>query len=129
MYLRSGHAAVPAIPPLVHGDDDVRCWFAGTVFPHQELSIAEEASGLVVGLMVLDGDFMSQFYVDPGHVGAGTGSALLSIAQSLRPGGLQLWTFQSDEDAQRFYERQGFTAVEWTDGTGNEERAPDVRCV
>ena len=34
--------------------------------------------------------------------------------------------FQKNEGARRFYERHGFTAVEWTDGD-NEEGAPDVR--
>jgi hypothetical protein len=29
--------------------------------------------------------------------------------------------------ARRFYEREGFVAVDSTDGHGNEERAPDVR--
>lgn len=129
VYLRSRHRAVPAIPPLVHDDDEVRGWFTDTVFSQQELWIAEGASGLVIGLMVLDGDFVSQLYVDPVHVGAGVGSELLATAQSLRPQGLQLWTFQSNDGARRFYERRGFTAVEWTNGTGNEEQAPDVRYV
>ena len=129
VYLRSRYTAVPAIPPLVHDDDDVRDWFAGTVFNHQELWIAEGASGLVVGVMVLDGDFVKHLYVDPLHVGAGVGSRLLAVAQSLRPSGLQLWTFQSNEGARSFYERRGFIAVEWTDGAHNEERAPDVRYV
>ncbi|MDP9464580.1 MAG: GNAT family N-acetyltransferase, partial [Actinomycetota bacterium] len=43
------------------------------------------------------------------------------------PEGLQLWTFESNDRARRFYERHGFTAVEFTDGAGNEERWPDVR--
>lgn len=127
VYLRSRHTAVPAIPPLVRDDDDVRAWFADTLFRQQEVWVAEGASGLVVGLMVLDGDFVSQLYVDPAHVGVGVGSQLLAMAQSLRPQGLQLWTFQSNDGARRFYEKRGFTAVEWTDGTDNEEQAPDVR--
>jgi GNAT superfamily N-acetyltransferase len=127
VYLRSRHAAIPAIPPLAHDDDDVRAWFADAVFPQRELWIAARTSGAVIGLMVLDGDFVDQLYVDPGHTGVGIGSELLAVAQSLRPGGLQLWTFQSNEDARRFYESHSFTAVEWTDGAGNEERAPDVR--
>ena len=31
------------------------------------------------------------------------------------------------EAARAFYEKQGFVAVEFTDGTGNEARRPDVR--
>ena len=38
----------------------------------------------------------------------------------------QLWTFQSNHGARRFYERHGFVAVQHTDGD-NEEGAPDVR--
>ena len=45
----------------------------------------------------------------------------------LKDTGLQLWTFQVNEAARRFYERQGFVAAESTDGSGNEERSPDVR--
>ena len=129
VFLRSRHAAVPAIPPLVHDDDDVRGWFAETVFPDNELWIAADAAGRVIGLMVLDGDFVEQLYVDPAHTRAGVGSHLLAVAKSLRPRGLQLWAFQSNEGARRFYERAGFIAVDWTDGANNEERAPDVRYV
>jgi hypothetical protein len=43
-----------------------------------------------------------------------------------RPGGFRLWTFRRNEDARRFYERLGFCVVELTDGSGNEEREPDV---
>jgi len=40
-----------------------------------------------------------------------------------------LWTFVSNVRAQRFYERHGFTVAERTDGSGNEEKAPDLRYV
>jgi len=129
VYLRSRHAAVPAIPPLVHRDDEVRAWFADTVFPERELWVAVDTSGPVIGIMVIDGDFIDQLYVDPTRTGAGVGSKLLVEAKALRPSGLQLWTFQANEGARRFYERHAFSPVEWTDGAGNEERAPDIRYV
>jgi hypothetical protein len=37
-----------------------------------------------------------------------------------------LWTFQRNALARRFYEKEGFVAVRETDGSGNEEREPDV---
>jgi hypothetical protein len=43
-----------------------------------------------------------------------------------RPGGLQLWMFASNVRAQRIHERHGFTVQERTNGSGNEERAPDL---
>ncbi|HEV2370130.1 MAG TPA: GNAT family N-acetyltransferase [Acidimicrobiales bacterium] len=129
VYLRSRKAAVPAIPPPVHHDDEVGPWLAETVNSERELWIAEAADGQLVGMMVLDADFVEQLYVDPAHTGGGVGSKLLAMAKSLRPRGLQLWTFQSNERARRFYEGRGFSAVESTDGRANEERAPDVRYV
>ena len=81
-----------------------------------------------MGLLVLDDDFINQLYVDPDHQGRGVGAALLDRAKRQRPLGLQLWTFQSNANARRFYERHGFVAVEETDDD-NEERAPDVRYV
>ena len=58
--------------------------------------------------------------------GRGIGSALLDHAKARRPDGLDLWAFQSNTGARRFYERHGFVAVAETDGD-NEEGAPDVR--
>jgi ribosomal protein S18 acetylase RimI-like enzyme len=62
----------------------------------------------------------------PGYQGQGVGSALLAVAQNASAT-LQLWTFQSNAGARRFYEGRGFIAVEQTDGSGNEEHEPDVR--
>ena len=53
----------------------------------------------------------------------------VDLAKDQQPEGLQLWTFASNVGAQRFYERHGFEAVERTDGSDNEEGAPDIRYV
>ena len=127
MYLRSRHAAIPAIPPLVHDDADVRRWFAEHVFPDSELWVAENADSGIVGVMVLSRGWLEQLYVDPSHTGIGIGSELLSVAKSVRPNGLQLWTFESNVGARRFYELHGFVVAERTDGSHNEEQAPDIR--
>ena len=42
-------------------------------------------------------------------------------------GHLTLWTFQANDGARRFYAREGFREVEFTDGAGNAEKLPDVR--
>ena len=47
-------------------------------------------------------------------------------AKERRPGGFQLWVFQQNANARRFYERRGFVLVRETDGSGNEERTPDA---
>jgi putative acetyltransferase len=75
-------------------------------------------------LFFADG-WVDQLYVDPQWTGRGLGSALIGLAKELRPERLDLWTFQSNIAARRFYERHGFVAIDVTDGE-NEERAPDV---
>lgn len=128
LYLRARHAAVPSIPPLVHSDDEVRCWIRDVVIVQRETWVAEQR-GELLALLVLDGDDVDQLYVDPDRTGRGIGSTLVRLAQDRRPTGLSLWAFQSNHGGRRFYERHGFVAVEYTDGHGNEERAPDVRYV
>jgi hypothetical protein len=68
LWLRSRYASIPAIPPPVHTADDVRAWFAEVVVATTEVWLIEEAE-LPVALLVLDGDWVDQLYVDPDHTG------------------------------------------------------------
>lgn len=124
VWLAARRAAVPAIPPPVHTDAEVRAWFREVVLPSEsEVWVAEDADG-VAALLVLDASWVDQLYVRPGRTGDGLGSRLLELAKARRSS-LQLWTFRSNAAARRFYERHGFVAVET--GVDNEEGAPDVR--
>jgi GNAT superfamily N-acetyltransferase len=128
LYLRARRAgsAEGAIPPLVHDDEDVGGWVTQVVIPRLECWLAEHESGTLVGMLVLDGDWIDQLYVDPDLTGAGIGAELIAVAKRERPDGLRLWTFVSNARAQRFYLRRGFHEVERTDGSRNEEGAPDI---
>jgi GNAT superfamily N-acetyltransferase len=127
LWLRARKAAVPVIPQPVHDDDDVRAWFASHVVCDSELWVAEDGrGGALVGILVLDGQWLDQLYVEPTMTGRGIGAGLVEAAKRRRPNGLRLRTFASNTGAQRFYERHGFIATERTDGRGNEERAPDI---
>jgi GNAT superfamily N-acetyltransferase len=79
------------------------------------------------GFAILDGDWLNHLYVHPDAIGTGVGHALFEHATALRPDGFQFWVFQQNERARRFYEAHGAVAVEFTDGSGNEENTPDVR--
>lgn len=126
VWLRSRHASVPAIPAPVHTDDEVRDWFADVVLPDREVWVATTAVDQdLVAVLVLDGDWLDQLHVDPGWFGRGIGSMLVDRAKAARPDGLDLWTFASNAGARRFYERNGFVAVDATDGD-NEEGEPDI---
>ena len=64
--------------------------------------------GRIVAVLTLDGDDLDQLYVAPDAAGQGIGSALVDLAKDLRPGGLALWTFQTNTRAQDFYRRHDF---------------------
>lgn len=127
VWLRSFAAALPTVV-RAHSDDEVWAYFREVVVPRQEAWVAEAAER-IVGLLVLDDDQLSQLYLDPDWRGRGIGDRCVHLAKRRRPDGLSLWTFQVNKPAHRFYERHGFVAVEYTDGSGNEEREPDVRYV
>ena len=126
LWLRARRSAVGTIPAPVHGDDDVRQWFASHVVPDTELWVALDGAGALIGGLVLDGDWVDQLYVEPTMTGQGIGTQLMRLAQRRRSQGLRLWTFVSNAGAQRFYERHGFVEIDRTDGRDNEEGAPDI---
>ncbi|WP_053752240.1 GNAT family N-acetyltransferase [Streptomyces sp. MMG1533] len=127
VWLRSFAAALPTVVSPRSGDE-VRAHFREVVVPLRETWIAEAADGGgTVGVMVLNGSLLSQLYLDPDWRGRGIGDRFVALAKERSPEGLSLWTFQVNKPAHRFYERHGFVAVEYTDGSGNEEREPDVR--
>jgi GNAT superfamily N-acetyltransferase len=124
VFLDSFHATYDF--PLAHSDAEVRGWIRNDVIATQEAWVAAE-HGQVVALLVVAPGWVKHLYVAPDRWGDGIGRRLLKLAKERSPDGLTLWTFQVNERARRFYEGNGFVAVEQTDGTGNEERQPDVR--
>jgi GNAT superfamily N-acetyltransferase len=104
-------------------EDDV--FYRDVVLAHNEVSGAFDGSALV-GIVAVRPGWVDQLYVLPTHQRRGIGAALLDVAKCRRSR-LDLWTFQRNTPARRFYERHGFVAVEETDGAGNEEHEPDVR--
>jgi GNAT superfamily N-acetyltransferase len=85
------------------------------------------AASPTIGFLSLGETVVEQLYVAPGWTGRGVGSRLIELAKQRRPSGLELYTFEVNAGARRFYERHGFTAVWFGDGSENEERQPDVR--
>ena len=83
--------------------------------------------GRIAGLACIEGDRLDHLYVHPDRRDDGIGSMLLDHVKKQRPNGFDLWTFQANKGARRFYERHGLEAVERTDGERNEEKLPDVR--
>jgi len=108
----------------LHTAEEDRAFWREQVFPHCDVTGAY-ADATLIGQAVGRG-WIHHFHIDPAWHGCGVGSLLLGTLQG-RATDLQLWTFQANMGARRFYERHGFIAVEITDGQRNEEKLPDVR--
>lgn len=59
LYLRARHAAAD-IPTLIHSDGEIRGWIAERVIAQTEPWIAENEAAALVGLAVLDEDWLDQ---------------------------------------------------------------------
>jgi GNAT superfamily N-acetyltransferase len=127
LLIESRRASADLIPPSVHPDSEVRAWVQDHLLPEAEVWLV--ADPLPCAVLALGDGWIDQLFVSPGRTGQGWGSLLVELAKSRCPDGLQLWTFESNVRAQRFYEGHGFAVAERTDGSGNEERAPDLRYV
>jgi GNAT superfamily N-acetyltransferase len=126
LYLRVRVAAVPAMPPQIHTVEEVHAYVGGWDLGKRDVWLAE-VGGEPAAFMVVEKDWLNSLYVLPDHARQGVGSALLDVAKTLRPGGFCLWVFESNTPARDFYQHRGLVELEHTDGSTNEERAPDLR--
>jgi len=116
-----------ALPWLagLHTPDEDRWFYRERMFATCTLWGAFDGEALN-GVIALHDDWIEQLYVLPPAQGRGVGGALLEIAKQ-GADRLQLWTFQRNTRARRFYDARGFVVVEETDGRRNEEKEPDLR--
>lgn len=126
LHLAARAANLGSLPPAVHTAEETRAWMGRRLAENGEGWVAER-DGDLVGYLLLTGDWLDDLYVRPGAYGGGVGAALLDLAKGLRPDGFCLWVFESNRGARRFYARHGLVELEHTDGSANEEHAPDVR--
>ncbi|MEV4878140.1 GNAT family N-acetyltransferase [Streptomyces cyaneofuscatus] len=133
VFLASRAAAMPYLP-RVHSDEDTLAWITHVVLPTSTaVRVAEGEGGELLGFAVLAGgdehgrgDELDHLYLRPDVLRRGIGSRLLAEVQEAAGGPLDLYVFQRNAAARAFYERHGFTAVAFDDGSRNEEGEPDV---
>jgi GNAT superfamily N-acetyltransferase/chorismate mutase len=126
VHLAARRAAGAAFPPGVHSDDEVRAWVAGWDLASYDVWLATRGDA-VAGYTRSTPTWLDDLYVHPDHQGAGVGTALFETVTTLLPQGFCLWVFESNEPARAFYRGRGCVELERTDGSANEERAPDIR--
>ncbi len=128
LYLTTRKLLLP-FAPLAHPDDDVRQWIANHMLVHLRVTVAVIGEE-IVGFCATEDDgqfgWIDQLYLSPNHLGQGIGTVLLTDAMRDLRFPVRLYTFQANTNARHFYERHGFVAIHFGDGSGNEERTPDV---
>lgn len=111
--------------PRVHDHEDVERYYSDVVFQERQVKIAD-VDGKVCAFMALSNDaYVTALYVGSRHRRDRLGKSLLDHAKTLYPEQLNLWTFDENKDAQRFYHRENFVEVRRTGGD-NEENLPDI---
>ena len=121
-------ATLPGLPHP-HTEEEDRAWMRNN-FARCSVWLAVDGDR-IVGVATRSDTWVRQLYVAMDRTGAGIGQRLLDLmlaeaaADSIPT--IDLWTFQRNAGARRFYERNGFVAMEFTHGANNEEREPDVR--
>jgi len=79
----------------------------------------------IVAYMAMKESCIDRLYVDPTEWRMGWGTQLLSLAKTISPHGLELYTHQANHAARSLYEKHGFRAVAF--GTSPPpECTPDV---
>ncbi len=111
--------------PKLHTVDEDRWFIVSVILEECDVTVAEDETR-VVGFLARQEDEVRLLYVRPDRIGMGAGTRLIKAAQAAASV-LELWCFQANTRARRFYEIHGFRAVRFTDGTHNEERTPDIR--
>jgi len=118
--------AMPWLAGL-HTPDEDRWFYRERVFPTCRVW-GHFDDDMLSGIIAFRDGWIEQLYVRPAAQGRGIGTELLDIAKGASER-LELWTFQRNARARRFYEARGFRLAEETDGARNEEKEPDARYV
>jgi putative acetyltransferase len=112
--------------PMLHTIEENRRFIANVILKECEVTVAEDESG-IVAFLARQGEEVRLLYTRSDRIGSGAGTQLIDAAKASGIGALELWCFQANERARRFYEARGFHAIRFTDGAQNEERMPDFR--
>jgi len=123
---RAASEEAGTMPPGVHPPGDVRAWVAGWDLTTYDVWLAE-VDAVTVGYARFTATWLDDLYVLPDRQREGVGAMLLDLVKAQRPGGFGLWVFESNTPARAFYRRHGLVERERTDGSENEEGAPDIR--
>ena len=111
---------------MLHTVEDYKWFIANVILKECEVTVAEDETG-IVAFLARQGEEIRLLYTRPDRIGMGCTQLIDAAKATAGIVALELWCFQANERARRFYEAHGAVAVEFTCGLANEEREPDVR--
>jgi GNAT superfamily N-acetyltransferase len=127
VYTAARAHAFPQMPAPVHTPEEDIAFYSRRITDDDVTVWVAEGEGEILGFALCTPTFLDGLYVRPDATGQGIGSLLLDVVEATHPEGYELWVFESNAGARGLYLRRGLVEVEHTDGSGNEEKAPDIR--
>ncbi|MBB6465902.1 ribosomal protein S18 acetylase RimI-like enzyme [Aminobacter lissarensis] len=121
--LRAALAAFDWMPQMHTPDEDLR-FVRHVLLAKQHVTVAT-VEGKIVGFAAVRNEWIEQLYLDPAWNGRGIGNRLLRHV-TVGMTHVKLFCFQANKGARRFYEREGFVAEAFGEGSANEEGLPDM---
>ena len=89
--------------PKLHDLTSYRWYVANVMLKEWTVTVAEDDSG-IVAFVERRGEEMGHFYTRPDRIGQGVGTQLVEAAKASGVDALELWFFQANTRARRFYE-------------------------
>jgi ribosomal protein S18 acetylase RimI-like enzyme len=130
ILLASRRAFLP-YAPFAHSEEEVKHWIGNLLIPKGRIMLGlidDEIAGVLVVSTHEHITWIDQLYVHPNFVGQGLGAALLASVTSSDANSIRLYTFQQNVRARSFYERHGFVAIQFSDGSENELNTCGAEC-
>lgn len=108
----------------IHPFDDHVFFLNNILSKDNKIYIAVD-NNKVVGIVAFNDYELNQLYIHVDYQGIGLGKRLLDLAKENSKGRLELYTFEVNHKAQRFYENNGFVII--GRGFENEENLDDIK--
>ena len=115
-----------AFLPMLHTEEEDRRFIENVILATCEVRVAE-TDGAIISFLARQQQEIRLLHTHPAYLGMGAGTRLVEAAKASGVAALELWSFQANTRARRFYEARGFRPVRFTNGENNEEKMPDVR--
>jgi GNAT superfamily N-acetyltransferase len=89
--------------PMLHTAEGYRRFIANVILKECAVTVVEDDTG-IVSFLALQGEEVRLLYTRPDRIGLGAGTQLIEATKSTGIVALELWCFQANARARRFYE-------------------------